>query len=223
MINIRTFKSLQEQAYDYLKTQILEDAFQDGTIYSETKLAEEIGISRTPLRNALQRLNQEGFIDIFPSKGFTLRVFSEKDVIELFQIRTAIEGFSASMLARDCNTAPARATIVALDEILVKMAQIIETTYDIKSFYEIDQKFHIIMVDYVENNEFSTLFRTYLYRMKKLALNSLRSENRLNTTLKEHTEILNAIKAGSVTKVYDAILTHMQSSTVINLKRYTNF
>ena len=66
---------LNEQAYNYLQKLILENHFSYQEVYSETKLSKELGISRTPLRDAVHRLAQEGYIDIIPSKGFMLQHF----------------------------------------------------------------------------------------------------------------------------------------------------
>ena len=83
---------LQLVAYEHLKDMILNDTFDYGVVYSETKLSKEIGVSRTPLRDAIQRLVQEKYIDIIPSKGFQLHQMDEKDIIETYQFRSALEG-----------------------------------------------------------------------------------------------------------------------------------
>ena len=70
---------LNEQAYNYLQKLILENHFSYQEVYSETKLSKELGISRTPLRDAVHRLAQEGYIDIIPSKGFMLHQMNRKD------------------------------------------------------------------------------------------------------------------------------------------------
>ena len=82
---------LNEQAYNYLQKLILENHFSYQEVYSETKLSKELGISRTPLRDAVHRLAQEGYIDIIPSKGFMLHQMNRKDVNETFQVRSALE------------------------------------------------------------------------------------------------------------------------------------
>lgn len=197
---------------------ILRDEFEDGVIYSETKIAEEIGISRTPIRDALQRLNQEGFIDTFPSKGFKIREFTENDIIELYQIRTAIEGFCALLIAREHNKPRARETINQLENYLNLQKELSQTTQDIQAFYEADQKFHLTIVDYAGNSEFSKLFRNYLYRIKKLALHSLQHPGRLQATMQEHIDIFNAISTGSISDVYAATLVHMENPSNINLE-----
>ena len=62
--------SLQSQAYNTLKEQILSNILTPGTLYSETRISKELGISRTPMREALQCLSQDGYITIIPSRGF---------------------------------------------------------------------------------------------------------------------------------------------------------
>ena len=80
--------TLNEQAYEHLKKMITEDQLSYQEIYSETKLAKELGISRTPFRDAIHRLVQEGYIDIIPSKGFRLHQLTQQDVTETFQVRS---------------------------------------------------------------------------------------------------------------------------------------
>ena len=71
---------LQEEAYTHIKEQILSGALREEQIYSETKIAAMIGISRTPVKDALVRLSQERLVDILPSRGFRLHRMSEADV-----------------------------------------------------------------------------------------------------------------------------------------------
>ena len=90
---MRAKSSLQLEAYNYIKNLILTDQLDVDKMYSETKLSKEIGVSRTPMREALQCLSQDGYITIFPSKGFQIRQLNQKDMRETIQIRCAIEGF----------------------------------------------------------------------------------------------------------------------------------
>lgn len=80
-------KPLQLKAYDYIKDLILTHQLRDDEIYSETKIAKELGISRTPLRDAIHHLVEEGYIDIIPSKGFKLHKMTKQDVLDTFQIK----------------------------------------------------------------------------------------------------------------------------------------
>ena len=92
--------TLNEQAYEHLKKMITEDQPSYQEIYSETKLAKELGISRTPFRDAIHRLVQEGYIDIIPSKGFRLHQLTKQDVTETFQVRSALETYCTMEITR---------------------------------------------------------------------------------------------------------------------------
>ena len=97
-------KPLQTKAYEYIKECILKNSFDYDTIYSETKMAQEIGVSRTPMRDALHRLAQERYIDIIPSKGFRIHQMTRQDIIETFQIRSAIEGYCTLQITKEYQT-----------------------------------------------------------------------------------------------------------------------
>ena len=92
------YTPLQEKAYQYLKEKINRGELEHGKFYSETKMAAEIGISRTPFKDALVRLSQDRYIDIVPSRGFCLHALSLQDITNTYQSRTAVEGFCALTL-----------------------------------------------------------------------------------------------------------------------------
>ena len=95
---------LNEQAFEYLKKLIADNVLHPDTIYSETKLSKELGISRTPLRDAIHRLVQERYIDIIPSKGFCLHKLSAKDVWDTFQLRSAIECYCTVEISKQSES-----------------------------------------------------------------------------------------------------------------------
>ena len=77
MSTINETSSLQSQAYNIIKEKILSKSMDSDALYSETRLARELGISRTPLREALQCLSQDGYITIIPSRGFKIRCLNQ--------------------------------------------------------------------------------------------------------------------------------------------------
>lgn len=205
-------KVLNQYAYEYLKTNILSDKFNYDQIYSETQLAKEIGVSRTPIRDALHRLSQEKLIDILPSKGFTLHKLTSDDVVDVFQIRAAIEGFCTLLLAKEFDTKKGIDTISKLENILSAQENVFYTTKDIPKFTEYDTLFHSTIVNFANNTEFNHMFNNYIYRIKKLALNSLSYPNRMESALKEHYDILHCIKSGNSDEIYNKTITHLNSS-----------
>lgn len=211
---------LQRYAYDYLKEMILSGKFLDNEIYSETKIAKEIGISRTPTRDALQRLSQEGFIDILPSKGFRLHKFTETDIIEIFQVRSAIEGYATFLLTHQYNTERGIETINLLKQILKNQENTLANSRDLNEFADYDTLFHTTIVSFAQNNAFNQMFSNYMYRIKKLAVDSLSHPGRLEETMKEHYDILNCICEGNIQDIYKITLTHMESPKYLNLHSY---
>ena len=92
-------KSLQDKAYEYLKAQIMDGAFEKGKIYSLAAITASLNMSRTPVRDALLSLSQENLVDVLPSRGFQLHEVTRREIIELYQLRCAIEGYCAAFLA----------------------------------------------------------------------------------------------------------------------------
>ena len=106
---------LQIQAYDYLKEMILSGKLEPDVLYSETRLSAQIGISRTPMREALRCLSQDGYITVVPSKGFMLRSLTGQDMEESIQIRCAIEGFCVQVIAAEAGTKKGRKLLGELE------------------------------------------------------------------------------------------------------------
>ena len=125
---------LNEQAYQHLQKLILSNRLSYGQIYSETRLSRELGISRTPFRDAVHRLAQEGYIDIIPSKGFTLHQINVDDVNETLQIRSALESYCTLQIARESDTSRAQALFAELNELLYKMETVASTSHSIETF-----------------------------------------------------------------------------------------
>ena len=214
-------KPLNEQAYDHLQKLITDGQLSYHEIYSETKLAKELGISRTPFRDAIHRLAQEGYIDIIPSKGFRLHQITERDVIETFQIRTALETYCTMQIARDVkekNNAGLRSYFKELDWLMENMKEVMENDQGIDEFCEYDFRFHRKIIDYLENEQFSSVFASFLYRMKRLAKLSLQHEGRMAQTVEEHQAILDSMKNGDTEHIYEITMVHMDRPRGINLE-----
>lgn len=211
-------KPLNEQAYNYLQDLIMENHFSYQEVYSETKLSKELGISRTPLRDAVHRLAQEGYIDIIPSKGFMLHQMNRKDVNETFQVRSALETYCTVQITKESTSRKAKKLFKELDWIMECMKDIMETTHSIKEFSEYDFQFHTKIIDYLENDQFSNVFAMFMYRMKRLAELSLSHRGRIEQTYQEHMDILDCMKAGETKKIYETTLRHMETPRFINLE-----
>lgn len=209
---------LNEQAYHHLQNLITTNQLSYQKIYSETKLSKELGISRTPFRDAVHRLAQEGYIDIIPSKGFMLHQLTRQDVNETFQVRSALECYCTLQIAKTADSKKAKCLFRDLHWIMENLKEIKDTTQSIEDFREYDFQFHTKIIQYLENEQFSSIFATFMYRMMQLAKLSLAHPGRMNNTYEEHLAILTAMQSGDVEHVYEITLKHMENPRGINLE-----
>lgn len=211
---METRKTLQVQAYEHIKNMIQNGLLEYDAIYSETKIAKEIGISRTPMRDAVQYLAQERYIDIIPNKGFQLHKMSMEDFQQTYQIRTAIEGYCVRQLAIESKTNGTE-TIEQLEQLLDR--QKLEIDGSVEVFLEIDTEFHKRLVEYISNQEMIQLFESYIYRMKNMAFHSLSHEGRRKSAYQEHLDIYEAIKSGNSVEAYEKVVIHMANPKNISV------
>jgi len=211
-----SYEPLDQKIYDHLLNMILNDKLDYNTIYSETKLSKELEVSRTPMRAALNRLTQERYIDVIPNKGFQLHRMTEKDVVETFQIRSAIEGYCTSYIANDYKNYEDLFT--KLEELLQHQRRVMNEKGSIEEFFKYDQKFHQLIISSINNDTFNSLFNRYIFTIRTLALSSLKHKGRMEEALEEHTNMFKAMKDGDRFNVYPVTLKHMDNPKNINLE-----
>ena len=216
--HMKVAKPLQLRAYDELKERIINKEFVQGTIYSETRVSQELGISRTPMRDAIHRLAQEGYLDVIPSKGFCLHEMTAEDLTDTYQIRCALEGYCAVTLAGTADSLETQRVFHTLESILRDMDAIASTTEDVEEFARYDEEFHKRIVYSLGNSVISETFDAYHYRMRMQTVASLQTEDRLRQTVIEHRAIVEAMKSGEIGATYTATLDHIgKAKTLIRL------
>lgn len=213
---------LQEKAYDFLKELIKGGLLKQDELYSETKMASEIGISRTPFKAALIRLSQDRYIDIIPSKGFMLHKLSERDIWETFQVRSAIESYCAIELLHSRDTERGKKYIDEMTATASKMARAqlpVSVSENLYNFLALDMRFHITLVSSAENRTFDSVYNTYQFQISKLATTCLLEDGQARRTLLEHQKILVAIQQGTVNDCLNAVEEHLSIAHNINLHK----
>lgn len=204
---------LQQQAYDYIKGKILSGELEPNVLYSETKLSATVGISRTPMREALQCLSQDGYITIVPSKGFQIRQLNEKDMTESIQVRCAIEGFCTHTIASSVDTPKGKALIASLEDLVVQMRAYSRTAVQnheaLEEFISCDHRFHLKLVEYMDNSEFEQLYQRLMYMIRLTSNEALTRHGRLEETIAEHESYLAALKEHRGNDAYNILLHHL--------------
>lgn len=217
-MSFKIITPLQTQAYETLKRMLLEDRFLPDNVYSERRISEELGISRTPLRDAIHRLAQEGYIDVIPSKGFQLHKMTSEDLSHTYEIRCALEGFCVVRIARAHGLPETKQVLHILESLIVDQKRIVKTSRDINAFAAYDMEFHKRIVYFANNPLFSDTYEAYRYNMHTQTLASLKNEGRLEATVIEHEAILNFMKAGDEWGSYNAAVQHIgMAQTLIEI------
>ena len=201
--------SLQSQAYDTIKELILTNSLDSNKLYSQTQLAKNMGISRTPLREALQCLSQDGYITIIPSRGFKVRTLNKKNAKMIIEARCAIEGFCIHAIVADRDSIRYEKLINDLEETIVTMKEHLNSGDLINEFSEADHKFHLLIVHYLGNTEFNSMYQRLMYMIHLTTSQVLSVDGRPESTLAEHEAILKYIKENQGDNAYQALLSHL--------------
>ena len=208
---------LQTQAYDYLITQIKDGSLRPNTIYSLNQMAKEIGISRTPLRDAVLRLEQERYVDILPSKGFVLHKMTKEDIIETYQLRSAIEFYCFKQLSMGLDTPRGQEYFKKLSTKVALQKEIISTTRCPEDYGRKDYEFHRSVVQYVGNASMLDIYRRFMYRIFWLNVTSFSQEGRMDDTMIEHEQILTLIQNHDIDGLEKLMDYHLTTAQQINL------
>ena len=201
--------SLQMQAYNYIKDNILSGKLDSNILYSETKLSNDIGISRTPMREALQCLSQDGYISIIPSKGFMIRQLNDEDMMETIQIRCAIEGFCIHTIANEIDTEKAQKLLKELKQLLENQKKSIDLDDSLSLFMEYDHQFHLSLVRYMNNTEFNHTFQRLMYLIRLTTKSALSVKGRVQGTIEEHRKAYHYLESGDGDAAYRVLIEHL--------------
>jgi DNA-binding GntR family transcriptional regulator len=209
--------SLQYQAYHTIKEQILSKSLDSEVLYSETRMAKELGISRTPLREALQYLSQEGYITIIPSRGFMIRRLDKETMRESIQVRCAIEGFCVHIAAGCEDKKRINILLKDMEESLARQKAALSAKNFPESFTEEDHQFHMLLVHFAENSEFNHLFQRLLYTIHLTTANALTVSGRAQATYEEHLSFYHHLKKGDSLQAYNVLITHLMMPLNMNI------
>ena len=180
-----TNDDLSRQAYRQVKRMIVSKKLAPGQKIVQEQLADKLGISRTPLRSALQMLEAESLIESIPRKGVIVREFDNTEIIEIYDCRVALEGTAVRLFAE-------RATTQEVDKLESYFADFTPGNVDKDTYQKADMNFHDFIVKHCGNHFLSDLFRkgNLLVCIDLIGLVRPPEE-----TLQEHRDILAAIRA----------------------------
>ena len=181
--------SLGGKVFQQLKNSILAGEFENGAELREIALAKKLGVSRTPVREALRQLEQEGLVEIYPNRGAYVKGITYKDVEDIFRIRARLEGLCAEMAVSSIT----HEQLDKLDEIIL-LSKFYEEKKDMEHLLKMDSQFHEVLFESCGSKMLEHQLKDYHQYVQKARLRSLKRRERAKKSTQEHEEILLAIK-----------------------------
>ena len=183
--------SLADQIFMELENNILTGVYTIGEVFTETVFSEKLGVSRTPIREAIRRLEQERLVDV-TTKGVVIRGISKKDISDMYEIRIRTEGLASRWAANTISEEGKR----ELREI-VELQEFYTSKKDVDNIKNMDSKFHEIVYKNCGSIVLSDILHQLHKKLIKYRKASVSNNERAFQSTKEHREILDAILAGN--------------------------
>jgi DNA-binding GntR family transcriptional regulator len=197
-------RSLNDKAYEHLRQAILGGDLPVGTIIAETKVAEDLGISKTPVRQALQLLRTEGLLEVGPRWQLVVRGFSAAHRNEVLRVREALEEIAVETACR----------VISVDDIdmlrllLLRQGRAADA-YDENAFLVLDEEFHVLIAKSANLPIVARLLEQMRGFARIMRLGKTQPPEHLQDILVEHTRIVDAIEKRDVVAAQAALHEHL--------------
>lgn len=209
-------KSLTSLIFDKIREDILNDKYRAGDKIVEAKLADELGVSRTPVREALKQLELDGLVDNIPNRGVVVKGISNQDIHDIYTIRVAIEGIAARWAVERMEDS----VVDDLKEIYDLM-EFYTFKDDIDKIFELNTKFHETIYKATKSRYLEQVLKDFQLFIKSTRNKSLQCAGRSSEALAEHKAIVDGFIEKDAEKAYQATVRHIESSRQ-NAQRFNN-
>ncbi|TCP21715.1 DNA-binding GntR family transcriptional regulator [Scopulibacillus darangshiensis] len=195
----------KDHAYKEIKQGIIQHKIEPGSMLYERSLSESLGISRTPLKLALQQLELEGWIQSVPRKGILVKNINRHDVDEVFQLRKANEVLVIELLIPLLD-----------DETFYKIEKMDKQLFDLKEdplkFIYHDSSFHLFLAELSQNHRLYQLIQNLTDHFNWYGFAALKAGKSIDEIYYEHNLIIEGLKARNLHQTTDAVLSHIDNT-----------
>ncbi len=193
----------KDKAYEMIKQGILSGRISSKQPISVGSLSSELGVSRTPVREALQKLQTEGFVQIFPNQGVIVRELTSTEATQMYELRIALEGY----LLRRGISLFSEGDIAFLRELLERQREAMENN-DPFAFMHFDNEQHLFIHKVYHNPFIFDVLNRMADRIFYGGVQALKMPGRMQATLEEHVRLVEAIEAGDADRAIQALEFH---------------
>lgn len=205
--------SLRGRVYSKVRENILNGTYNSGENLIEMRLASELNVSRTPVREAIRQLELEGLVESIPNKGVIVKGITEKDMKDIYKIRLLLEGLAARWSVKKISDQ----SIKELQEVYDLM-EFYTGKADIENIEKLNTQFHQIIYEATSSNVLLHILKDFQVYVKLARHESLGVPGRMEKSLKEHKEILEAIKMRDEELAEKYLTSHVENSSKNVLK-----
>lgn len=212
-IQLDAYKPLREVVSETLRQAIKDGILKPGERLMEIQLAEELGVSRTPIREAIRKLELEGFVIMVPRRGTYVADVSLKDIAQVFEIRSALEELAAGLAAERITVDE----LEYLERVLVEINDYIDQG-DFDKIVDADVRFHDVLYHASRNTRLVEILNNLREQMMRFRSISMHYQGRLAATWEEHRLIVENIANHDSAQARKIARRHMENSEKTLLK-----
>ncbi|MFZ7101441.1 MAG: GntR family transcriptional regulator [Peptococcaceae bacterium] len=216
MEKLEKVETYKDKAYKAIKASIINQDFQPGTQLNERELAERLGISRTPIREALKKLENDGWVKTEPWLGTFVMDILENDIEEIFQIRTALDPLIMELLIKKADTND----ILKIEKFLGEQHIIIQKSKKV-SIENFDD-FHLFLAGLTGNKKLIQIMENIADMKIRLDIETLKSQKRREEVILEHQQLLYSLKEKDIPKAKQMASEHVVKARDKLLKNWAH-
>lgn len=206
-IKLDSYKPLRELVCENIRQAIIDGTFSPGERLMEIQLADEMGVSRTPVREAIRKLELEGFVVMIPRRGTYVADISIKDITEIYEIRTSLDVLAAGLAAERITDEE----LETLNSYLVELGKNVPTM-NMDKIVELDTAFHNVLYTASRNERLVSIINNLREQLTGIRGRSMSYPGRLVETMDEHRALVDSIAARDVERAQRAARVHIENA-----------
>jgi DNA-binding GntR family transcriptional regulator len=217
IVPISRAKSLKEKCYDIVKELVLTGKLEQGVLHNEKTLSESLGVSRTPVREALLELSREGMIVFVPNKGFKIREVTPTQVRDVFEVRRIIETHIIRTVAGQLT----KSDLQKIGKMVEQQEQLAEQQ-DKAAFIEQDKGIHLFLASKMGNQQIVSILMNMRDQIHFMGVRAVEQPERMHAVVSEHRRIYAALQARDGARACDELISHLINTEQTLIERITS-
>ncbi len=187
-MRLKKHQTLREQIVSSLRDSIIKGELNPGQKLTEPELAEKLGISRTPIREAFRQLESEGFLTVIPRRGAVVSRITRKEIDDFYELKSLLEGYAARIAAE-------RITEKGIEKLgkINEQLNVLAEKGDVEAFFWKNDEFHNTFISYCGNEKLLEFREHMVQRFMRFRLEALSVPGRLMSSVKQHKTIIRAL------------------------------